>query len=264
MKTNHQNSGPTVELTLLLPVYNEALVVAEVVEAHHEALSRVFRSFEIIVIDDGSNDSTSAAARAVAERFTTVRVHRNERNIGQGASLLVGFRLARGEAVLHNAVDVPFAPSEVSIVKRALDEGADVVVVERATRRAYGMFRRVVSVANVLLLRTLFRAPVRDYNFVQAFRRNVLDGVPVTSTAVGTVTPEIIIRAHKSGYKVVTVRAEYHARRVGRSSIRLHHITSSLQQTLALFFSLRRTDLRAATSRAEVRRTGAAADHVSL
>jgi glycosyltransferase involved in cell wall biosynthesis len=229
------------EISVVLPGFNESATVAEAVEAHHRELKKVFRSFEIVVIDDASTDDTLAKAHAVGRRFPEVRVHANERNLGQAASLRVGFRIARGAAVLHNAFDMPFAPSDIHIVKRALDNGADVVVVERASREAYGIGRKIISNANVLLLRALFRCAVRDYNFVQAYRRSVVDTIEPVSTATGSVTPELIVRATRAGFNVVAVPAPYHTRRVGRSTVGLKEITSSLVQTVGLSLVFRRS-----------------------
>jgi glycosyltransferase involved in cell wall biosynthesis len=227
------------EFTIVLPAFNEANVVARVVDAHHAALAKLFRSFEILVIDDASTDSTYEAALAVAKRFEEVHVHRNAQNIGQAASLRIGFKLARGEIVMHNAFDLPFAPDDFALVKDAVHAGADVVVVERQSRAAYGIVRKVVSHGNVLLLRALFRCPIHDYNFVQAYRRSVVETVEAITTAAGSVTPEMIVRASRAGFRVVRVSATYHGRRVGRSTVGVRTVLTSLAQTFGLFLAVR-------------------------
>lgn len=239
----------SVEFSIILPAFNEAPAVLQVLRSHHEVLARLYRSFEILVIDDASTDDTAKLVEVCKSELPSVRMHRNERNLGQAGSLKVGFRLAQGEVVMHNAFDLPFSPDDIRLVKEACDTGADVVVVERTSRGAYGLTRRVISHANVVLLRALFMCPVRDYNFVQAYRRSVLASIEARSTAAGSVTPELIVRARRAGFRVETIAATYHGRRLGRSTVNAKTVVASLAQTLALFRLLRAAppDVRKAT-----------------
>jgi hypothetical protein len=113
------------------------------------------------------------------------------------------------------------------------------VVVERNDRTSYGLVRKAVSWVNLLLVRLLFRSPCRDHNFIQFYRREIIEAVPVRSTGVSTVTLEFIVRASRQGFRVVRMAADYHQRRAGRSTVTARKVFHALVQTLRLWLLLR-------------------------
>jgi len=141
-------------------------------------------------------------------------------------------------------VDLPLAPEDTSLLLDALRSGADIVVVERRNREAYGVIRKLISWSNVALVRLLLRSPFLDHNFVQAYRRSALERLPVESAGVSTVTAELISKGVAAGYKVVSVPATYHARRAGRSSVTVRRIVRSILELLRLRAILRRWKAR--------------------
>jgi glycosyltransferase involved in cell wall biosynthesis len=231
---------PSIELSIILPAYNEESAVAGAVETYLRALAECGASFEIVVIDDGSTDGTFAAAERCAASHPAVRVLRNERNLGQVATILRGLEESRGEFVMHNGIDLPFDPGCTGKVLARLRDGADVVVVERTDRRAYGTVRKLVSWANVRLVRMLFRSPFIDHNFVQAYRRRVLGSITVESRGVSTVTTELILKSLAAGFRVESLPAQYHARGSGRSSVTLKKVVHTVNELVRLRMILRR------------------------
>jgi len=232
---------PSIELSIVLPAYNEESAVAGAIETYLQALEPCGASFEIVVIDDGSTDGTFAAAERAAEGHPAVRVLRNERNVGQVATILRGLEVSRGEFVMHNGVDLPFDPGDTCKVLARLRDGADVVVVERADRRAYGAVRKLVSWANVRLVRTLFGSPFIDHNFVQAYRRRVLRSIAIESRGVSTVTTELILKSLAAGFRVESLTEQYHARGTGHSSVTVAKIVHTVNELFRLRGILRRS-----------------------
>ena len=173
-------------------------------------------------------------ADRLADRHARVRVIHMERNSGQVACILRGFREAHGRVLTHNGMDLPFDPADTPAAMAAIDGGADVVVVQRRTRESYGIARKVVSWANVLLVRLLFGSRFRDHNFVQFYRREVVQSVPVLSNGVSTVTVEMILRAVRTGYAVVGIDAEYHERKTGKSTVTLRKVVHAFGQVMHL------------------------------
>jgi len=241
---------PSIELSIVLPAYNEESAVAGAVATYLRALEECATSFEIVVIDDGSADGTFAAAERAAAGHPAVRVLRNERNLGQVATVLRGIEESLGEFVMHNGIDLPFDPGDTGKVLARLRDGADVVVVERADRRAYGVVRKLVSWANVGLVRTLFGSPFMDHNFVQAYRRRVLRSITVESRGVSTVTTELILKSLAAGFRVESLAAPYHARMSGHSSVTLTKVVYSMKELFRLRWILRR---RGGQSRGKVK-----------
>ena len=120
-----------------------------------------------------------------------------------------------------------------------MSDNIDLVVVERQDRRSYSPYRKVISVTNVMILKSLFRCPFGDYNFVQAYRRRVLEAIPIRTQAVSSVTPELIIRSYRANFSVKSIKLPYYERKTGKSSIRVKHVADSLINTIKLWWWLK-------------------------
>jgi glycosyltransferase involved in cell wall biosynthesis len=208
------------ELSVVIPAWNEQDSIEPTVRAARDALSGLFDRFEILIINDASTDGTGRLADRLAAEVDEVRVLHNPVNVGQGVSQLRGFARARFELVTHNGMDAPFDFADLEKMVPLL-AGADVVVAARTSRPGYTLYRRVISLANLLMLNTLFGLRLRDYNFVQLYRRRVLQAVVprVEATSAGFVVPEILIRAHDMGFRIRQTPIAYHRRRAGRATV---------------------------------------------
>jgi glycosyltransferase involved in cell wall biosynthesis len=236
-------SGETrtpVELTAVLPAYNEGRAVCTATEACASALKNCCSTFEILIVNDASTDDTSAFAKEAAARHPYVHVLDNTRNLGQSASMLRGFSQAAGEIIMHNAIDLPFNPEDTSRVLERMRAGADVVVVERTDRRAYGLFRKMTSWCNIALIKLLFGSPFRDHNFVQAYRRQVLDSIEVQTRGVSNPPVELILKALALGFRVEGIEANYARRTTGKSSVTMKKIAHTTFELFRLWFIMLR------------------------
>ena len=171
--------------------------------------------------------------------YPEVVVHHNRENLGQAVSLKKGFEMAQGEIVMHNAFDLPFNPWDIDKIKAAMSDDTDLVVVERQDRKSYSPYRKMLSVTNVIILKSLFRCPFGDYNFVQAYRHKVLKAIPLRTKAVSSVTPELIIRSYRANFSVKSIKLPYYQRKTGKSSIRAKHVADSLINTMKLWWWLK-------------------------
>ena len=234
----NQTEGP-VELSVIIPAFNEALGVEAALRRYDEVLAHLPISYEILLIDDGSKDDTFVAAEGVARVNRRVKVLRNEENTGQVSCILQGFAVASGSVLLHNGADLPLAPEDTWELSKLWRNGADVIVVERESRYAYGTGRRVMSWLNVLLVRLLIRSPVSDHNFAQVYRREVIEQLNVETRGVSTVTTELIVKAARAGFEVTAVSLPYHARVSGESTIDLAKTAHSIWELLRLAWLLR-------------------------
>ena len=230
---------PQKEFSLILPGYNEEETVVNSVQECHAALTKNFTHFELILINDCSKDGTAEKMEEAAISYPEVRVYHNEKNLGQGESLKKGFQLAEGEIVMHNGFDLPFDPMDLDKIKEIMSDNTDVVVVERKDRKAYSFYRKVISWANVLFLKLLFRCPFGDYNFVQAYRRHVLEVISAKTKAVGSVIPEFIIRSFRANFSVKSIKLPYHQRKTGKSSIGMKQVFGAFLDTMKLWWWLK-------------------------
>jgi glycosyltransferase involved in cell wall biosynthesis len=231
---------PDLALSVIVPAYNEERNIEHNIPRMVESLRRNVGSFELILIDDCSRDSTAELAQRLADRFAEIVLVRNPVNLRQGPSLAKGFAMARYDLVMHNGMDSPFAFDDLPFLLEHFPK-ADVVVAARRTYPGTTFSRRLMSAANRALIRALFGTRLRDYNFVQVYKRSVLDAQTTFAKSTPFITPEKIIRACRSGLNVVEVEVDYHHRAAGKpSSANWRNIRAALGEMGRLWRELRR------------------------
>ena len=171
---NHeQETDPRV--SVVIPCHNEAPNLEPLLQELRGALGGLGETYEIVVVDDGSDDETPAVLAQLAG--ADLRVIRHTRNFREAAALITGLDHARGRIVITMDADLQHDPSHIPDMIRLL-EHADAVCPVRP-RKAHPVVKRLSSsVANAV--RTLvFRDGLRDtgYSF-RAFRRGAVSGVP--------------------------------------------------------------------------------------
>ncbi len=202
-------------ISAVLPAYNEEAVIAETVRRTAAALRGLGVSdFEILVVDDGSADGTAARASSVEGPGIHVRVVSHAVNRGYGAALRTGFDAATREAVFLMDSDGQFDPTEISRLLALY--GADRVICGYRIRRRDTWLRRSYHKAFFGLVRLGFGATVRDVNCAfKLFPRAVGQGLRSDGALVST---ELLVRARRSGYRLMNVGVHHYPRTTGRAT----------------------------------------------
>jgi glycosyltransferase involved in cell wall biosynthesis len=223
-----------------MPAYNEEANVRVTIPRAIASLRRHVGTFELILVDDCSKDRTGPVVDDLAREYPEIRPVHNEVNLRQGGSLRKGFAMAKYDLVTHNAMDYPFDFDDLPLLLEHFPEASVVV----AARKAYPGItapRKLVSWVNRTLIHVMFGANVTDYNFIQVYRRDLLQSQRTFSDATSFITPEKIIRAHRAGLKVVEVPLEYHRRVHGKpSSANVKNIRRALVDMSRLWLELER------------------------
>ncbi len=197
------------DFAVVVPAYNEAPVVVELIAA----LKRVFQEFdldgEVILVDDGSDDGTADLAEGEGEGWTNLRVLRHRTNLGKTEALVTAAEATdRAYLVLFDA-DLQHLPEEIPRFLAKLQEGWDVV-----TGRKLGEYHKpVVSGIYNWLSRRIFEVPVSDLNSMKAFRREVVEALPMRHDWHRF----FVVMAHARGYSVSEIDIDLHPRRAGVS-----------------------------------------------
>lgn len=163
------------EVSLIIPVYNEAPNIDELIVRCLGALNKLGKTFEIVAVDDGSTDGTVEALLKHREAEKRLRIVRLVRNFGQTPALYAGMAHARGEAVVMIDADLQNPPEELPKLLQKLEEGYDVVQGWRANRHD-SVLRKIPSrMLNAFISRTI-NARVRDLGCgLKAFRRDTVE-----------------------------------------------------------------------------------------
>src|SRR4030095_10031930 len=123
----HEIRSARPEVSVFLPVYNEAGNLPELDRQVMAALESLGRSFEVIYVDDGSTDASLQMLIAFAARDSRVRVLGLRRNYGQTAAMAAGIDAARGNVLVPMDADLQNDPMDIGRLLTKLDEGYDVV-----------------------------------------------------------------------------------------------------------------------------------------
>src|SRR5207245_7776750 len=146
--------APSVEISAVMPAYNEEANLEESVGRMARALAASARGFEIIVVDDGSRDGTAAVLERLKAAHPNLRVIRHPVNRGYGAALRSGFSVARFSWIFLMDADNQFDPAEVELLLARASE-ADIVAGYRKHRRD-PLLRRLNAWAFFTMVRLLF------------------------------------------------------------------------------------------------------------
>ncbi len=133
------------ELTVVVPVFNEAENIPELIQRISATLDRCVQSFEIILVDDGSSDGTLAAARAARDADPRIDALSFSRNFGKEVAIAAGLDHARGSAVVIIDADLQHPPEAIEAMVTKWREGYENVYGQRIDRRFDAPLRRALT-----------------------------------------------------------------------------------------------------------------------
>jgi glycosyltransferase involved in cell wall biosynthesis len=224
--------SPT-ELSVVVLAFNEVDNLRQALAELLAELARLGRRWELIIVDDGSSDGTSALADRLAEEQPGVRVVHHPSNLGLGGGYRTGFREARGEWLTFFPADAQFPASIIGLFWPHTPR-ADMVL-GYLPKRDGDLVGRTLSLAERALYRLLFRSFPR-FQGIMLFRRKLLDEIPLVSEGRGwAVVMELILRASRGPYRLVSVPTELRPRLSGQSKVNnVRGIVANLKQLWTL------------------------------
>ena len=165
------------ELSLVIPVFNEEQCLEELIRRCLGVGRATGREFEIILVDDGSRDSSPAIIEAQGAANPEVTGILLNRNYGQHAAVMAGFARAGGEVVVTLDADLQNPPEEIPRLLAKIAEGHDVVGTVRRRRRDT-FFRKTVSRLVNRMVRAATRVDMHDYGcMLRAYRRPIVQAL---------------------------------------------------------------------------------------
>ncbi len=174
-RSRHHAQLPRLQLSIVVPLFNEVGTIDELHTRLSAVLRLLGRSSEVIYVDDGSTDGTAEAVAAIADGDHQVRLISLARNYGQTAALAAGFDAAVGNVIVAMDGDLQHAPEEIPKLLARLDEGYDIVSGWRERRMDNLWTRRLPSrIANWLMAK-LSGVSLHDFGTTfKAYRARVI------------------------------------------------------------------------------------------
>jgi len=226
------------QVSVVIPVYNEEANVAELVERVGTALQRSGKRFELICIDDGSRDGTAAALESLAATRPWLKPLYLIRNYGQSAALQAGFDAAQGELIATLDGDLQNDPDDIPELLTLLDEKPDIDVISgwRKERQDRTVSRKLPSMAANALISKVTGVRLHDYGCaLKVYRADIIRGLRL----YGELHRFIPALAAEVGAKIVEVPVRHHARTRGVSKYGIDRTFRVLLDLLWIKFLMR-------------------------
>jgi glycosyltransferase involved in cell wall biosynthesis len=229
--------------SIVLPAFNEADYIAEIVSQSLRAGSQSTDPFEVIVVDNASSDSTAAVVAAIAERDNRVRLVVHAQNLGYAASCLSGTRATTGDRIFILDSDGQHDPMDIWKFDAKMEEGYELVFGWRI-RREEPPARLAMSKVLWGLSRIFVGFNLHDVNCgIRGFSRRFADSL-VIKYQVNLVNPELFVRAKLGNFEMSEVQVIQEPRKAGVSSHDFGRLWATFRKVVSYLGSLR-AELRA-------------------
>ena len=223
----------TVDVSVLVPAKDEAENLPLFMQLAAEAFAAdPSTRYEVVVIDDGSVDGSWSVLQRLEDEYPFLHSARHRAKRGIADALRTGYLHASGRVLVFYPADLQFKPEDIPrLVKPILDDQADMV-----TGFKEGKYEKAfVSGIYNGLSRLLFDIPVKDLNSVKAYRREIMDALPVR--------PDwhrfMIAIAAAEGFTVTEISVPLYPRHAGKSKFGLSRIPVGMLDMLSVWFELK-------------------------
>ena len=202
-------------VTITIPAYNEEANLIDSAAEVARAAEQLGLDYEIIIIDDGSDDGTYRIATDLAARNDRIRAYRNEVNLGLGGAYKRGLEFARGAYYTWVPGDCSHPADGLVSIWRALG-GADIVVPVVTNPMVRSRLRRLLSTTYTRLVNTMFGLDVPYYNGLVVHRTERLRSIEIRTNGFAFQT-EALVKLCRNGHEFVTAPTVISDRATGRS-----------------------------------------------
>ncbi len=220
----------TNSISIVIPVFNEAESLGFLHEAIKRALGDLATTWEVVYVDDGSeDDSLAVLEKLVSDDPQHIRVVSFRRNFGQTAAIVAGIDHSSGEVIILLDADLQNDPADIPMMLEKINQGYDVVSGWRVNRQDTFFTRTLPSRIANWLISTVTGVHLHDYGCtLKAYRREVLSGFHL----YGEMHRFIPAYASSVGARIVEVPVHHHARKYGKAK---YGLGRTLKVVLDLF-----------------------------
>ena len=203
-------------LSVIFPAFNEAENIGRSIDRALSICDALGLDFEIIVVDDGSNDDTRRVSEEYCELDARVRTVCHPKNRGYGAALKSGILASRGDLIFFTDADLQFDIAELE--QLLAHAGKDDIIAGYRSVRSDPIVRRINAWGWGQVVNALFDLDVLDVDCAfKVFRREVFESIPIHSVGA-FVNTEILVRSRAAGFTIKQLPVSHFPRTAGEQS----------------------------------------------
>lgn len=207
-------------ISIVIPVYRSGPMLQELYQRLHAVLSSLTDHWEIILVDDASNDGTFSRMLELRDRDNRVKLVRFARNMGQHHATLCGLQRASGDYVFTMDDDLQNPPEEIPKFITKIDEGYDLVIGRISGGKKHAWWRNIASAAMQALVSKILGKPKDiDLTPLKCMSRRTLKGI-TAFTRTHVYIPALMLSATPRD-RICNIPVAHHPRLVGRSNYTL-------------------------------------------
>ena len=223
----------TLDLSIVVPIYNESESIPYLLDAISNSVEQTSLTYEIICVDDGSSDGSTAVLKKATENHSSLKAIILRRNYGQTPAMAAGFTEARGKVIITLDGDLQNDPADIPVLLAKLEEGYDLVSGWRKNRQDDAITRLLPSkIANWLIGR-ITGVKLHDYGCsLKAYRGELINDMNL----YGELHRFLPALAYIEGAKITEIPVNHHARRFGKSKYGLGRTFRVIMDLLTIFF----------------------------
>lgn len=205
-----------IHLSVFFPCYNDSHTIGNLVEDAIIILKKLTNNYEVIVVDDGSTDTSRSILKELLKKYAQLKVVFHEKNIGYGRTIQSGFKKAQGKYIFYTDGDGQYDVKELPRLVNMLKENITFVNGIKINR-SDPFYRIIIGKVYNYIVRLLFSLPVNDINCdFRLIKSNLLKSKRFKSSS-GTIGVELVKIAQKNGAVFAQVPVSHYPRRFGKS-----------------------------------------------
>lgn len=206
------------EISVFFPAYNEEENIAKTVASSAKVLEKIAAKYEVIVIDDGSQDNTAQIVKDLSSKNKHIRLVSHHPNRGYGAAINTGFSECRYNVICYTDSDGQFDFEEIYNFIELLKVGNDMVIGYRI-KRTDDPYRRLMATILHYVGMLMFGINVRDVDCgFKVFKKNILAKIGPLKTSSAITETELVTRTIRAGFKIAQVGVQHHSRDSGEQT----------------------------------------------
>lgn len=221
------------DLSLVIPIYNEAENIPLLINAINQSLENSNLTYEIICVDDGSQDGSTEALKDILLTTPCLKAIILRRNYGQTPAMAAGFENARGKVIITLDGDLQNDPTDIPLLLQKLEEGYDLVSGWRKNRQDDALTRLLPSKIANWIIAKITGVKLHDYGCsLKAYRKELIADMNL----YGELHRFLPALAYIEGAKITEIPVNHHPRRFGKSKYGLGRTFRVIMDLLTVFF----------------------------